>query len=319
MSAPSPRLGRLAFLALCAVPLAVKLPYLWRAWVTSPIDRAHLNIYGLLALVALGAAIAAARLRPARLRKKPAIPAVVSLSVFLAAYALGIMLDVNALQLTSAVCALWAASWLLWGVASAMLFAPAALLALLAVPGTLYWMQNISSSCALTSHAAFVPEFSTHSQSGMLGREISPSKGFARFFRTSDARQIVYADVSNTVSVLAVRVGSDIHEIHPATHCLRSGGWRVMSEKILQVEHPAGGALEVDEAIVDSSKGRLLVWIWYSSDDVSTGSFLHFRRMYSASACWRTYQVTTPVGEGEEGLAAARRLMQRFLAREKRT
>ena len=152
----------------------------------------------------------------------------------------------------------------------------------------------------------------------MLGRELIPSKGVSRFFRTSDVRQIVYADVSNTVSVLAVRVGGDIHEVHPATHCLRSGGWRIVSEKIVQIEHPAGGVLEADEAVVDSSKGRLLVWIWYSSDDVSTGSFLHFRRMFSASACWRTYQVATPVGDGEEGLAAARMLMQRFLAREKR-
>lgn len=52
-----------------------------------------------------------------------------------------------------------------------------AIMAVLAVPGTLYWMRNISSSFALEPHAAFVPEFSEHSQPGMLGREMIPSKG----------------------------------------------------------------------------------------------------------------------------------------------
>ena len=80
---------------------------------------------------------------------------------------------------------------------------------------------------------------------------------------------------------------------------------------------PRGGVLDVDEAVCDSFDGRLLVWIWFSSDKLSTGGFLHFRRMYSRSENWHTYQVSTPVGSGDGGLAAARKRLQRFLAREK--
>lgn len=207
-------------------------------------------------------------------------------------------------------------AWLTLGHVAALLFAPAALFATFAVPGTLYWMRNIASVRAFTPRAAFVPEFTPRSQMGMIGREVPLSPGVARFFRTSDAHQFAYANASNAVSVLAVSIGGDIHEVHPATHCLRSGGWRIVAEKIVQVEHPNGGVLEVNEAIADSFRGRMIIWIWYSSNEVSTGSFLHFRRMYSEAGHWRTFQVATPAGEGEAGLAAARRLLRRFLARE---
>ena len=197
-------------------------------------------------------------------------------------------------------------------------FAPAALLATLAVPGTLYWMGNLSAAYTIETREAFVPDFTPRSQPGMMGREMQPSPAFTRFFRTSEARQFGYADVSNNVSVLSVKIGGDIHEIHPATHCLRTGGWRIVSEKVVPVKHPAGGVLDVDEALVDSINGRMLVWIWYSSDKVSTGSFLHFRSMYSPEGHWRTYQVVTSAAGGDEGIADARRRLQRFIARKDR-
>ena len=72
MSAQGRTLARLALFALSAVPLVVKAPYLWRAWAHSPLDRAHLNLYGALALVAICAAIAVLRRRRlARLRLLP--------------------------------------------------------------------------------------------------------------------------------------------------------------------------------------------------------------------------------------------------------
>ena len=278
-----------------------------------------MNIYGVLALVAIGAAIVVLRRwRVADERTKGRIPAGALLGVFLIAYVAGLLRDVNALQLIAAVGIIWSATWFTFGHLAALLFAPAALFATLAVPGTLHWMRNISSVFAFTPRAAFTPEFAPRSQPGMLGREVPLAPAVTRFFRTSEAHQFTYANVSNTVSVLAVSIGGNIHEVHPATHCLRSGGWRIVAEKIVQLEHPNGGVLEVDEAVADSFNGRMVIWIWYSSDEASTGSFLHFRRLYSESARWRTYQVATPAGEGEEGLAAARRLLRRFLAREVR-
>ena len=310
-----PRFARSALIALAAVPLAVKAPYLWRAWVSSPIDRAHLKLYGILSLCAVAVAVFLLRRMRGDCQRvwPPAVVRLLSLVAFALLYVVGVVRDVNAIQLIAGIGIVWSAGWLLFGRAAAGLFAPAAVLAVLAVPGTLYWMRNVSTAFALTPHDPFTPEFTVSSQKGMLGRAVPPSPGFTQFFRTSRANQYVYANPSNCVTVLAVEVGDDIHEIHPATHCLRSGGWRVESEEVVQVGHPNGGILEVDEAVVESFNGRMLVWIWYSSDTVSTGSFLHFRRMYSEQSRWRTYQVATALGAGADAIAVGRERMRRFL------
>ena len=67
------------------------------------------------------------------------------------------------------------------------------------------------------------------------------------------------------------------------------------------------------DAVVESIDGRMLVWIWYSSDAASTGSFLHFRRMHSAATRWRTYQIATSLGDAPDALADARGRLERFL------
>ena len=303
---------RFAILAAAAAPLAAMVPYLWRAWETSPVDRAHLKFFGVLALIAVAAGCAVFR----RLRfaiRPGGVAAAAFFAVAVLMFALGVYRDVNAIKLLAGVCILWSAAWGLFGHVAAGIFAPAALLAFLAVPGTLYWLQNASFAFAPPPCAAFTPEFTEDSQNGMLGRELQPTADFSRFFRTSSARQFMYATPSNSIWVLAVRVGDNIHEIHPATHCLRSAGWRVESEKLFRMRHPAGGEFEVDEAVVESLDGKMLVWIWYSSDDVSTGSFLTFRRMYSAAAPWRTYQVSTAFGDAAGALDAARAQLALFI------
>lgn len=313
MSAPGlSRSTRAALLAIAALPLAVKAPYIWRAWVSSPIDRAHLNLFGLLSIAAVAVGVAVIRRRRNAIRSGGVLATAFLIAVGIP-YVFGVYRDVNALQLIAGVCILWSAGWFLFGRMAAAFFAPAALFAILAVPGTMYWMRNASSSLAAAPCAPFAPEFSVDSQKGMLGRELQPSAGFTRFFRTSSAHQFMYASPSNSVSVLAVTVGDDIHEIHPATHCMRSAGWRVVSEGIARMERPNGGALEVDEAVVESIDGRMLVWIWYSSDAASTGSFLHFRRMHSAATRWRTYQIATSLGDAPDALADARGRLERFL------
>ena len=113
MSAQRRKIARAALLFLAAVPLAIKIPYLWRAWMTSPIDRAHLNLYGVLALVAAGIAVVVLCRRPARepIKGKGLALAAAALVVFVAGFAVGILRDVNALQLISAVGILWSAAW----------------------------------------------------------------------------------------------------------------------------------------------------------------------------------------------------------------
>ena len=304
--------NRFALLAIAAVPLAAMAPYLWRAWVSSPIDRANLKLFGTLSLVAVAVGLVAyRRLRPAIRSGGLMAAAFFAVAVFM--FFLGVNRDVNAIRLVAGVCILLSVVWGLFGNVAAGLFAPAALFAILAVPGTLYWMRNAPSLFATAPCAAFAPEFTADSQEGMLGRELPPSPGFTRFFRTSSARQFTYANPSNSVSVLAVSVGDNIHEIHPATHCLRSSGWRVASEKLFRMQHPKGGEFEVDEAVVESFDGRMLVWVWYSSDEASTGSFLNFRRMHTAAGRWRTYQVATALGDGSDALADARRRLEMFI------
>ncbi|MBQ4200195.1 MAG: exosortase-associated EpsI family protein [Kiritimatiellae bacterium] len=308
------RLIRFAPLALVFALLAIKAPYIRRAWATSPVDRANMGQYGVLALISLIVA-GVALCRRARIRALPSggIFAFVLVTACAAACAAGFAMDINGIQLVASVGLLWSAAWLAWGRAALLFFAPAALMAALAVPGALHWLENASAICHAAPHAAFAPVFTRDSQPGMLGRELPPSTGLARLFKTGEAHQFMYADESNSVAVLCVDIGDDIHEIHPATHCLRSSGWRIESEEIVEAGLPGGGAFEVDEALASSMQGRMLVWIWYSSESASTGSFPHFRRMHSPSVRWRTYQIATSVMGGDEDVAAARRRLQDFI------
>ena len=313
MNLPGGLKSRLSLLALAAIPLAVKAPYLWRAWTSSPIDHDHLKFYGTLSLAAV--IVAVALLRRLRVPAKPHSPILpaMALVVALGLFAFGVVREVNAIQLISGVGILWATGWLLFGHFAAGVFAPAAVFAILAVPGTLYWMRNATTTIASAPCEPFAPTFSPDSQAGMLGREMPPSPDVLRLFRTGTARQFIYASPSNCVTVLAVAVGDDIHEIHPATHCMRSGGWKVLSERLLRTRHPMGGELEVDEAVAESFDGRMLVWIWYSSDEASTGSFLQFRRLYSAKSRWHTYQMATALGDAPDAVQSARERLRQFL------
>ena len=51
----------------------------------------------------------------------------------------------------------------------------------------------------------------------------------------------------DTDMVLAVKCGGDIHEIHPASHCLRTSSWVVNSEKILYLQDNVA-VTEIDAA-----------------------------------------------------------------------
>ena len=137
-----------------------------------------------------------------------------------------------------------------------------------------------------------------------------------RFFRTGEASQFAYANASNAVSVLSVKVGKDVHEIHPATHCLRSGGWFVESDGLRRVALPGRTApLQVTEAIVQKGGARALVWIWYSTDKQSVGSFLRFRQLYSRADAWHAFQVMTSLDFEERSLGLKRQELAAFLTR----
>lgn len=165
------------------------------------------------------------------------------------------------------------------------------------------------------SYRPFSPEFTSDSAPGFIGRELPNSADVRWFFRTSDAHFFRYADALGPVSALQVNVGNNIHEIHPAALCLRSGGWDIISEKPCEVTIK-GKQIQVSEIQAEHGPARILVWVWYSSYDFSTGSFISFRRYtgLKKGKDWRTYQVSVPLGESR---ASARQRLLRFLSHQK--
>lgn len=307
---------KLGLLALSAVPFALKCAYLNQAWVSSPIDRVRLGVWGSAALL-LAVVAMVLKLVKRFPTEKPLLQsrALKVLSLALVLYAAGLGLDLNAVQLVASVGILWAAAWALYGREAGLLLAPAAVCAVLAVPGFSYWLGKATSAFTAPVSVAYAPTFSATSQTGYLGSELPANDAMGRFFRTFEARQFRYASPSNEVAVLAVRIGQDIHEIHPATHCLRSSGWAIRSETLREVALPdLARPLSVTEATAKGfSDGLLLMWAWYSSKGASTGSFIRFRRLYSSTEPWYTYQLTTFVRDPAD-IEAARRTLASFLA-----
>ena len=303
-------------LGLAALPLAAKLAYLCHAWTSSPVDRSRLWLWGSAAALS-GAAATALNLvrRSDAARPTPGPRSIAAVSLMLAAYAGGFAIDVNAVQIAAAVGVLWSAAWALFGRALGLMLTPAAICAVLAIPGSSYWIGNAVRASLAPTSVAFAPAFDATSQPGYIGSELPPAPSMRRFFRTSDARQYRFASPSNGVSVLTVRIGGDVHEIHPVTHCLRSSGWAIRSETLREVALPGlARPISVTEVLATDCLGRsVLTWAWYSSATESTGSFIGFRRLYSASSPWRAYQLSAPVGEDAD-VDSARRALKGFLS-----
>ena len=164
--------------------------------------------------------------------------------------------------------------------------------------GTLCFSAALLSSGFLLLHTrelyfegtSFIPEFPAHTGE-FWGRRLQPDANTKRFFATSTVRQYRYTRNNVDISVLAVQCGSNIHEIHPASHCLRTSQWMVLSEKILYLQDN----FAVTE--IDARKGanHILVWVWYSSEKFSTPGFLGFRRHFKPGGNYCTYQISIPL------------------------
>lgn len=179
--------------------------------------------------------------------------------------------------------------------------------------GHFFFSAAVCGSCLLLAHSreicfygrSCVPEFTLHA-GDYWGRNIEPDANTKRFFATGTVKQFRYTQGNSDISVLAVQCGSDIHEIHPASHCLRTSRWTVHSEKILYLNND----FAVTE--IDASKGgtRVLVWVWYSSEEFSTPGFLGFRRHFRPDRKQFTYQISITVSGSIE---SARVDLQNFI------
>ena len=65
--------------------------------------------------------------------------------------------------------------------------------------------------------------------------------------------------------------------------------------------------MQVSEVVAKRGGETMLVWCWYSSQEVSTGSYLTFRRKWNENTQWTIYQLSVPcyttVAEGRAALS----------------
>ncbi len=159
----------------------------------------------------------------------------------------------------------------------------------------------------------YLPDFSNPSIGSWLGRPQELTDAEQRFFGSSRVSKYYFAsDGPDSVSVLAVACSSNVHQIHPAAHCLRTAGWEIISDDLRQVS-VGNLPLIVTEVEAERTNIRILVWVWYSNSELSTGSFAGFRRFWSKSEPWHTYQVSTQIRPGTT-LDDARERISSFLA-----
>lgn len=151
-----------------------------------------------------------------------------------------------------------------------------------------------------------IPSFPTR-VGRFYGRNITPDENTKRFFATSQVRQYRYLADHQEISVLAVKCGKNVHEIHPASHCLRTSSWIVTDEKIYSL-HPD---LAVTEITAHKGNSRALIWVWYSNDKFSTPGFLGFRRRFRPDGNYHTFQISIPVTKDTD---SARKILKEFLS-----
>ncbi len=140
---------------------------------------------------------------------------------------------------------------------------------------------------------ALKPVFDITSNSGQYyGRVIEADDDMKSFFRNSAIKSYQFADDQRNYNILEVTCGKNIHEIHPASHCLRCAGGDILVERQRNIKLH-GVDYAVQEIIVQRYGYRDLFFVWYSTDDYSVASFLSFRKFWSSSVPWYSWQVQT--------------------------
>lgn len=185
--------------------------------------------------------------------------------------------------------------------------------------GTVFFIAAVIATGFVLLHSkefyfkgtGFIPDFPTHC-GDFWGRSLQVDENTKRFFVTGTVRQYRYTKNDADISVLAVKCGKNIHEIHPASHCLRTSLWTVNSEKILYL-HDKFAVTEID---AEKGGTRILVWVWYSSEKLSTPGFLGFRRHFEPDGNYHTYQISIIMsGDVEKSRNELKKFMQALTLR----
>jgi len=160
--------------------------------------------------------------------------------------------------------------------------------------------------------ASFIPDFSAGMFKEAKGYQQTLSQGDLQFFAgAKKLERYIFGTSDSSIAILAVTLGTNVHQIHPPSHCLRSQGVTIISEK-LSTENLRFAQITISEINYSHDNQLMLCWYWYASPDFSTPSFLSFRRYWTPNQEWHSYQITTPVHNHE--LGKARERLGKFLA-----
>lgn len=153
----------------------------------------------------------------------------------------------------------------------------------------------------------------TDAPAGFTITETPLTEDTIRFFEGAEAHQYRITDGIFQCSFLEVKCGDDIHKIHPASHCLRSGGAVIQSEAVVTHTMPDGRELSVTEIRSKLRGTPILTFVWYTGPQKTLGSYFKFRSCWSSSKQWYSYQAVTEIYENNE--EAARKFLLDMLSR----
>ena len=159
--------------------------------------------------------------------------------------------------------------------------------------------------------ASFIPDFSSGLFKEAKGYALQPSPADLQFFEGSKKlEKYTFGTDDSVIGVLAIELGTNVHQIHPPSHCLRSHGVTILSEKLQTIEFQFA-QITITELHYFLDNTSMLCWYWYSSPKFSTPSFISFRRHWNPNQEWHSYQISTPIYNND--LAKARERLKEFL------
>lgn len=160
--------------------------------------------------------------------------------------------------------------------------------------------------------ASFIPDFSACMFKDAKGYAQTPTPGDLQFFEgAKKLEKYVFGTSDSTILILGITLGTNVHQIHPPTHCLRSQGSNIISEK-LSANDLRFAQITITEIQYMQGDRDMLCWYWYASPKFSTPSFLSFRRYWNPNQEWHSYQISTPIFNNEIGKARER--LKKFLS-----
>ncbi|MFA6930219.1 MAG: exosortase-associated EpsI family protein [Lentisphaeria bacterium] len=146
------------------------------------------------------------------------------------------------------------------------------------------------------------PSFKSLISGDFIGKPSEITDFDRHFFQDAILKKYYFASRQQAINVLNVTCSNNIHQIHPASHCLRTSGWKILQENPTDFFYQ-NKKIAITEIIAQNKLTKMMVWVWYSNQYRSVGNFLRFRSLYPTwkdDEIWHEYQIATPCGKDEQ-------------------